>query len=162
MIFVILEIRLQEEFIYPRIAWFGRVFMEKSWSKFKIEKSITKREIHKIHKNLLGKFLLVKFIKMWLIHCSKLKYNITRRKIMKKTCNVAQNRAQNDPIHCRIKAFHSAFWKTKIQSSSSKFFMFSQWNLDFKYSLDAEMTLEEEENEILKCPTGSINWNTQE
>ena len=62
----------------------------------------------------------------------------------------AQNSARNDPIYHRIKALHSAFQKTKIWSSSSEFFLFSQQNLDFKHSLDAKMSLKEKENKRFK------------
>ena len=52
---------------------------------------------------------IVKVHKIQLIYYSKLKYNIIGRKISKKTRNLTQNRARNDPIHWRVKAFHSAF-----------------------------------------------------
>ena len=102
-------------------------------SEIKVEKSIMK-----IEKTL-------KFYQIGLIYCSKLKSNATWRKIREKTCNLTQNCARNDPIHHWIKAFHFAFQKTKIQSLSSEFSLFSQQNLDFKHSSDAEMSLEEEE-----------------
>ena len=87
---------------------------------------------------------MTKFQKIKLICASKLKSNVIRWKIMKKTCNPTQNRARNDPINHRIKAFHSTFEKTKIWSSISKFFFIPWQNLDFKHSLDTEMSVEEE------------------
>ena len=97
------------------------------------EKSITKR----------AKLNLICNIK--LIYVSKLKSNVIGQNFMKKTCNLGQNCTQNDPINHRIKAFHSACWEINIWSSYYNFFLFSQWNLDFKHSPDVEMSQEEEE-----------------
>ena len=52
---------------------------------------------------------MTKVCKIKLIYASKLKSNVKGKRIKKKTCNIAQNHAQNDPIYCRIKAFHSTF-----------------------------------------------------
>ena len=41
------------------------------------------------------------------------------------------------------------FQKTSIESSSYKFFLFPQQNLDFRHSLDVEMILEEDQNKKL-------------
>ena len=38
----------------------------------------------------------------------------------------------------------------KIWRSSSEFFVFPWLNLDFKHALDAEMSLEEDQNKIFK------------
>ena len=43
------------------------------------------------------------------------------------------------------KAFHSAFSKINIQSSRGEISLFFRQNLDFKHSLEAELSLEEEE-----------------
>ena len=37
-------------------------------------------------------------------------------------------------------------FKKKIKSLRTKFFLLSWWNYDFKYSMDAELSLEEEES----------------
>ena len=112
--------------------------MENSRNEIKRESSIAKREkITKIHK-------------IKIIYASKLKSNVTRQKITKKTNNLTQNDAWNDPINHQIKDFYSIFRKTKIQSSSNKFFLLSRWNLDFKHSVNVKMSLEEEENKIFK------------
>ena len=60
------------------------------------ENSITKR----------GK--LTKIGKFKLIYASKLKSNVIGQNIRMKTCNLTLNHAQDDPINCQIKAFHSA------------------------------------------------------
>ena len=74
--------------------------------------------------------------------CKKLKINVIRRKIRVKTHNLTRN----DPIHCRIKAFHFAFQKIKIQCPRGKLSSFSQQNLTFTHSLDSRMSLENEES----------------
>ena len=70
--------------------------------------------------------------------------------IRRKTHNLTWSRIQNGQINHPIKAFHSTFWKTKIHSSSDKFFLFPQRNLYFKHSLDMEMSLKEEKNKIFE------------
>ena len=61
-----------------------------------------------------------------------------------------QNHAQNDPIKIRIKDFLSTFQKIKIHNSSGEFFFLPGQKLDFKHSLDADLSLAEEENKIFE------------
>ena len=66
---------------------------------------------------------------------------------------LTRNIAQNDPIDWRIKGtllcdFEHEFWHLR-----SDFLQFSQWNLTFKHSLDAEVDVEEEESKSFK------DWN---
>ena len=49
----------------------------------------------------------------------------------------------------RSGAFYYIFLKIDFQSSSGELNFF-WWNLDFKYSLDAEMSLEEQETKRFK------------
>ena len=46
----------------------------------------------------------------------------------------------------------------KIYSSSGKSVLFSQQNLDFKHSLETEMSLEEEENKRFKDWDVQTDW----
>ena len=60
--------------------------------------------------NLERKFVheereMTKIHKIKLIYASKLKSNIIGQKIKKKTCNLTQNHARNDPINSRTMAF---------------------------------------------------------
>ena len=48
------------------------------------------------------------------IYASKVKSNVIGWEIKKKTHNLTQNCAENDPINGHIKAFYSAFQKIKI------------------------------------------------
>ena len=84
--------------------------------------------------------------KINLIHYLKLKFNVTRRKIRRKTHNLTQSYARNDSIDHRIKGFLFHDFKNKVQHLRVDFFLFSPQNLDFKHSLNAEMSLEEEES----------------
>ena len=52
-----------------------------------------------------------KLSKYHIIYPSKLNSNVIGPGITRKTCNLTQNRAQNDPLNCQIKAFHSTFQK---------------------------------------------------
>ena len=92
----------------------------------------------------------IKLSTIRLIYYSKLKSNTIRRKIKKKTRNLTQSCARNDPIDCRIKGFLFCDFENKVRHSRSNFFQFSPQNLDFKHSMDAEMSLEEEESERFK------------
>ena len=51
------------------------------------------------------------------------------------------NHAKNDPINRRIKVFHYEISKMEPRSSSGDFSPFSRPNLEFKHSLDEEMSL---------------------
>ena len=94
-------------------------FKEKSKSEVRRKKWIAKRE------------KLMKLHQIKLIYKSKLKYNVTWWRIRRKRLSLTQNRAQHDPINRRTKVFHCVFWKIEIRTSSGKFFLLSQWNLDF-------------------------------
>ena len=62
---------------------------------------------------------MTKIHKINLIYASKLKYNVTRQKIRKKTYYLTQNCTRNDPLYHRIKAFHSTFQKFKNTAANS-------------------------------------------
>ena len=62
-----------------------------------------------------------------------------------KTRNLTQSRAWNDPINHRIKSFSFCDFENKVRRSWCDFFWFSPPILDFKYSLDVEMSLTEVE-----------------
>ena len=117
---------------------FWLVSVEKSKNKVRREKLIPMRE------------KMIEFHKIILIYASRLKFILIRLKIIKKTCNLTQHCARNDPINRRIKTFHFAFWKTTIQRSSYEFFHLIWWNIDFKHSLDAELSLKEDQNKRFK------------
>ena len=59
-----------------------------------------------------------------------------------KTRNLTWSRARNDPINYRIQGFLFRDFKNEVRRSRCDFFHFFQPILDFKYSLDAEMSLE--------------------
>ena len=83
---------------------------------------------------------------------SNCKSNAKGRKIMMKTCNLTQSRAQNDPINRRIQGFSFRYFKNKGRRSRCDFFWFFQPIIDFKHSLDAKMSLEDEEfKRFLNC-----------
>ena len=81
--------------------------------------------------------------KINLIYDSKMKYNVIGRKIRMKTRILTWDSARNDPIDRQIKGFSFFDFKDKIWHSRGTFFLFFRWNLDFKNSLDAEMSIEE-------------------
>ena len=60
-----------------------------------------------------------------------------------KTCNLTQSCARNDPINCRIQGFSFRNFENAVRRSRCDFFLLLQPILDFKHSLDAEMSLEE-------------------
>ena len=62
-----------------------------------------------------------------------------------KTLNLTRSRARNDPINRWILGFSFRDFKNEVRHLRCDFFRFSQPILDFKCSLDAEMSLEEEE-----------------
>ena len=62
-----------------------------------------------------------------------------------KRLNLTQSRARNDPINCQIQGFSLLDFENEVRRSRCDFFQFSQPLLDFKHSLDVEMSLEEEE-----------------
>ena len=62
-----------------------------------------------------------------------------------KKLNLSRIRAQNDPINRRIHGFSSRTFENEVRQWRCDFFQFYQPILDFKYSLDAEMSLEDEE-----------------
>ena len=105
--------------------------MEKLISENQIEFSNAKREKTKIQ------------YKINLIYDSKLKSNATSRIFRRKTRNLNQSRARNYLIDRSIKGFSFHNFKNKVRRSRVDFFRFSPQNLDFKYSVDAEMSLEE-------------------
>ena len=88
--------------------------------------------------------------KIILIYNSKLKDNDIGRKIRRKTHNLTQSHARNDPIDHRIEGFLFCNFEYKIKHSRGDFYLIFQQNLDFKHSLDAEIDLEEEEINRLK------------
>ena len=61
-----------------------------------------------------------------------------------KTLYLTQSRAQNDPINCQIQGLSFRDFKNKVLRSRCDFFLFSQPIIDFKHSLDTEMSLEDE------------------
>ena len=79
------------------------------------------------------------------IYDSKLKSNAKGRYIRMKTHNLTQSHAQNDPINCRLQGFSFRDLENKFERSRCDFFRFSPSILDFKYSSDAKMSLEEVE-----------------
>ena len=83
-----------------------------------------------------------------LIYDSKLKYNATGRKIRRKTRNLTQSRARNDPINHQIQDFSFRDFQNKFRHSRGDFFLFSPPILDFKHSFDAETSLDEVKNKI--------------
>ena len=83
--------------------------------------------------------------KINLIYDSKLKDNDTRQNIRMKKIILTQISAPIDLIDCRIRGFSFRNFKDKILQSRGDFSLFFQLNLDLKHSLDAEMSLKEEE-----------------
>ena len=88
--------------------------------------------------------------KINLIYNSKLKSNDTWRNIGRKTRNLTQSWARNDPIQGfwfrRIQGFSFCDFENKFQHSRGDLFQFSPPILDFKHSTDVEMSLEEVKN----------------
>ena len=105
--------------------------MEKSTREIYIENLNVKREKIKIKS------------KIRLISYSKLKSNVIRRYIRRKTQFLTHDSAQIDPINCQIKGFSFHQFEDNCQHSRSNFSLFSQQNVTFKHSLDVEMSLEE-------------------
>ena len=62
-----------------------------------------------------------------------------------KTRNLTWSRAQSDLIDRRMKGFSFHNFENKIQHSRGDFSLFFRQNLDFKDSVDMEMSLEEQE-----------------
>ena len=83
-----------------------------------------------------------KIIKINLIKASKWKFDAKWQNIRRKTQNLTQNHARNDLIDSQIKVFIQRLWKWKFGIQEVIFFSFSRWNLDFKYSSEAEISLE--------------------
>ena len=54
---------------------------------------------------------------------------------------LTQIHAYNDPINLWIKAFHFVISKIEFQNSNNSFSPFLYQNLDWKFSIDAEMSL---------------------
>ena len=73
--------------------------------------------------------------------------------------NLTQNHTENDPIDHSIKAFIFVFSKTDIQSSCTEISLIFLRDPNYKHLLDAEMGLEEGNQEIqeLSSPKDSIN-----
>ena len=95
-------------FVKKTSRWIHRI---KNYSiTISIRGEIKKR--HRERKWIAKREKILKITKIHLICWSKLKSNVIGWKIRRKTQN-----------HARIKAFHSVFWKTKIQSSISEFFL---------------------------------------
>ena len=65
-----------------------------------------------------------------------------------KTLNQIWIRARNDPINRRIQGFSFRDLKNEVRRRRCDFLRFSRPILNFKYSLDAEMSLEDEEFKI--------------
>ena len=82
--------------------------------------------------------------KINLIYASKCKSNAKEIRTKLKILNLTQSRAQNDPINCWIQGFSSRDFENKVWRSRYDFFQFFQPILDFKLSLDAKMSLEDE------------------
>ena len=83
--------------------------------------------------------------KIKLIYDSKYKFNAKGRWTKMKTLNLTRSRARNDPINCRIQRFSFRDFENKVRRSRCDFFQFSQPILDFINSLDAKLSLEDEE-----------------
>ena len=62
-----------------------------------------------------------------------------------KTLNLTRSRARNDPIIRRIQGFSFRDFENEVWRSRCDFFQFSQRIIDFKHSLDGEMSIEDEE-----------------
>ena len=75
---------------------------------------------------------------------SILKHNDKSQMIRRKTHNLTQSRAQIDPIDCQIKGFSFRDFEAKIWHLIGNFSSFFRQNLDFRHSLDMEMSLEDE------------------
>ena len=101
--------------------------------RFGIEKEIQSRKVIKTEiKN-----------KIKLIYNSKCKSNAKESYIRMETRNLIQSHARNDSINRQIRGFSFCDFKNKVWRSRYDFFRFFQPILDFKHSLDAEMSLEE-------------------
>ena len=59
--------------------------------------------------------------------------------------NLTRSHTRINPINRQIKGFSFRKFKDKIRHLRGNFSLFFRQNLDFKYSLDMEMSLEEEE-----------------
>ena len=79
--------------------------------------------------------------KIKVIYDSICKANAKGRQIKMKTHNLTRSRARNDPINCQIQGFSFCDFENEVRRSSCNFFLFFQPILDFKHSLDAEMSL---------------------
>ena len=62
-----------------------------------------------------------------------------------KTLNLTQSHAQNDLINSRIQGFSFRNFENKVWHSRCGFFQLGQLILDFKHSLNAKMSLGDEE-----------------
>ena len=118
-----------------KITWFGSRFTEKSKKKKLYRKLITKREKSEIK------------YKINLIYDSKLQSNDTGQKIRRKTHNLTPESARHDPIDHRIIGFSFHDFKDDRWHSRGEFSLFFRQNLTFNHSLNAKMSLEEEESE---------------
>ena len=65
---------------------------------------------------------------------------------MRKIRNLTRSPTRNDPINFLIKGFSSRDFENEFRLSRGDFFQFSSPNLDFKYSSNTEMSLEEVES----------------
>ena len=84
------------------------------------------------------------------IYDSKMKFDIIGREIRSKTRILTLDSTQNDPTYRRIKSFSFCDFKDDRRHSRIDFSLFSPQNLTFKYSLDVEIDLEDEESKIFK------------
>ena len=101
-------------------------------------KSIVKREKYKIK------------YKINLIYDSKLQSNDAGQNIRRKTHNLTQDSARNDPIDRQIKGFSICNFEDDCHHSRGELSLFFQRNLSFNHSLDTEMSLEEEKSQRFK------------
>ena len=67
------------------------------------------------------------------------------KKIKRKTYNLTQSQARNDPINLRIQGFSFCDFENEFWHSRDDFFWFSPPIIVFKHSSDAEMSHEEVE-----------------
>ena len=70
---------------------------------------------------------------------------ILGRSIRMKTSNLTRSHARSDPINRRIQGFLFRDFKNKVRHSRCDFFQFFKPIIDFNYSSDTEMILEEVE-----------------
>ena len=80
--------------------------------------------------------------KIRLIYYLKLKSDIIGRKIRRKTKILIWDSAQIDPTDGWIKSFSFHEFEDDRRHSRRNFSLFSQQNLNFKYSSNAQMSLE--------------------